>query len=616
MFEQIFADAIYNKASHDSNVTRRATEINMRVRRENPTMITIRHPNLVDFSNPESVARMQSPILHPYGTYKPELNPNIRPPSMNNQLTQQGYTVYSNPNNTVSGYSYRMGCSMDNLSATDTAKFMIPDPSNKRIPIGAYDVPKPPKPHKFDGLTYSEKKLLPAKVSVVRGCPQQAKKRERKIEIQYNTVEYREGIPYTEEELNPHNRYIKVVVETPLHWTSNETKELIEVLDRVYTYDIALAVVTVELVAGGKKTGFDKYTREQYERMIEYLNNKYEEFKQNEIKFRNIIDYRAPYRYRPVPIHELDANGEYIIPIQEESIAKFRRDPETGEKIYTYDRKRSWLTEDEWEVFKLRAFDDMMRGMEKIKMREFLELNKHLYEEPIKQEKEPELPAFNPADSISVKLHKMRTAEKEYQMHRNFFRFLLRHTMNDVEFDNWWYGTNSQRPNTPQEDPKQKWAREMHNRHLQFLHTLQPVNYAQQGAICRQMMIQRLREFDKGLETPDMSLTDSMALWGYLGVVRPMEINIERQQREKAELRRQSVNRERFMQNMYHNVNNLAKNPNPQYVPKYGSIDPRYNMPSHYVDLTQNEQSQQTAKVVYQSAANMGRHPRLHTLYK
>ena len=615
MFENIFADAICKKASHDSSNTRRATEINQRIRKENPTMLSYHNPNMVDFSNPESVARMQSPILNPYGTYNPNANPNIRPPnSMPQQPQQQGYTVYTNPNNTVSGYGYRMGYSMDNLSAADTAKFMIPDPSNKRIPIGKYGVPPPPKPSKYDGLTYSEIKLLPIKVAVAKGCGHKPK-RQKQIITEYTPVEFRPGIPYTEAELNPYNRIIRRVVQTPLEWSHEDAVELISLLDKIYVYDIALAVIAAEFVSK-KDSGFEEYSREKYEIMLEYLNNKLEEFKRNEVQFRNIIDYRAPYRYRPLPIYTVDRDGDYFFPIQEESIAKFHKDQLTGEKIYDNDRKRSWLTEEEWDIFKSRAYCDMIKGIEKLEVLEFVELNKHLADEPIKQEKEPELPAFNPFDSISVKLHRMREAEKEYNTHKNFFRYLLRHTMNDVEFDNWWYGTSSQKTAVSQEDPKQRWAREMHNRHLQFLHTLQPINYAQQGAICRQMMIQRLREFDKGLEKPDMSLTDCMALWGYLGVVRPAEINIEKQQREKAELRRQTVNRDLFMRNMYHNVNNLAKNPNPKYIPKYGSIDPRYNMPSHYVDLTQNEQSQQTAKIVYQSAANMGRHPRLHTLYK
>lgn len=616
MFEHIFYDALNIKASQDNIETSRATEVNKRIRRDNPTMLSYHNPNVVDFSNPESVARMQNPILNPYGTYNPYANPNIRPPT--NTPTQNiGYSTYVNPNiYNQQYYGYRPGYNMDNLSAADTAKFMIPDPSNKRIPIGKCGKPRPPKPSKYDGLTYTERKLLPIPVAVVKGGIKK-QKHQRQIRVEHRKIEYIPNRPYTDEELAPANNIVKFFVDTPLDWSQEDAKELVELLDKIYVYDIALAMIVGEFVIDRETSGFNEFSREKYERMMQYLSNKLEEYKKNEQSFRNIIDYRAPYRYRELPLYQVNDEGDYIFPIQEESIAKISKDKITGEKVYQYDRGRDWLTEEEWEIFKFRAFRDMERGIEKILAIEMMELNKHLDSSIPEPTKEPELPPYNPFDNISVKLHNLRKSEKEYNNHKKFFRYILRHTMNDEEFDNWWYGTNTQQ-NSPviNQSSQQMWANDMHKRHLQFLQTLQPVNYAQQGAICRQMMIQRLREYDKGLEKPDMSLPDCMALLGYLGVVRPHELNLEKQIRERAAQNRQTISHNNFMKSMYHNVNNTAKNPNPNYVPKYGSIDPRYGMPEHYVDLTNNEEIQRTANIVYQSAYNMGRQPRLHTLYK
>ena len=75
------------------------------------------------------------------------------------------------------------------------------------------------------------------------------------------------------------------------------------------------------------------------------------------------------------------------------------------------------------------------------------------------------------------------------------------------------------------------------------------------------------------------------------------------------------------MHNMYLASNNLyqqqqTKNPNRQYIPKYGTIDPRFNMPTTFVDLNNNPQSQFNMNVADSSMAVMGRRPDLHTIYK
>lgn len=577
-------------------------------------MVNYYNPNIVDFSNPESVARMQSPILNPFGTYNPNANPNIRPPTCNTQpVSNNCYTVYTNPYIA----QYKPGYNMDNLSPDDTARFMIPKPGNKRIPVGMMGIPKPPKPSKYAGLTYTERKLLPPPVAVIKGRIHKPH-RERQIRVERRVPEYVPNKPYTDEELNPDNYIVKFIVDTPLDWSQEDYKELIDLLDKIWEYDKALAVVIVEFVKNRATSGFNEYSREKYERMFQYLQNKLEELKRNEKEYKNIIDYRAPYRYRELPIYYTNDEGEYMFPIQEECMARIKIDPTTKKKVYQYDRGRDELLIEEWEIFKLRAFRDMEKGVAKILAKEMMELNRHL--DPNKPvEQVPELPSYNPFDAVSVKLYNMKKAEREYTIHKNFFKHVLRHRMTEVEFENWWYGTetNPQKIQS-QQDQHELWARDMHNRHLQFLHTLQPVNYAQQGAICRQIMIQRLREYDKGLEKPNLSLPECVALWGYLGGVRPHELNLEKQQRERAIMNQRMAMHTVFDQNANRITNNAPKNFSPQTViPKYNSVDPNYGVPECCLDAYINdEEMKKKGQIVIQSARNMGRHPRLHTLYK
>lgn len=584
------------------------------------------NPNLVDFSNPESVAQMQVPILNPYGYYNPYANPNIIHNQPNMPQPDGFTTTYVNPrlyNNMYQqqspSYGYRNEYyNMDNLSAADTAKFMIPK-GKKELQVEVVRVEKPPKPTIYDGLTYHERKLLPLHVTVSKGNVHKPPKRKRQIRVEYKKYEYRPDVPITREDLDPTLTMVKFFVDTPLDWSREDAKEVVDLLDKIYVYDIALTMAVGEFVVG-KTPGFKEYSREKYERMMQYLENKLEEYKRNEMEYRNIIDYRAPYRYKELPIYTVDEDDNIIIPIQPDPVAMITKDHLTGDKVYRYDRGTDYLTVEEWEIFKRKAIEDMWRGMKKIEALEFCELNKHMYQEESEpKNEEPVLPKYDPNDAVSVKLHSLREYEREYNNHKNFYRHVLRHRCTEEEFDNWWYGTSTKvAGQIDAEKEEEQRIKEMHRRHLQFLHTLQPVNYAEQGAICRQMMINRLREYDKGLETPDMSLSDCMALLGYLGIVRPHEINMERQQREEVERRRQMMSQRGFRQSLYNMTNNwkFDKNPNPHYIPKYGTIDPRFNMPSNYVDLTNNTESQNKARIVYQAAANMGRHPRLHTIYK
>lgn len=563
--------------------------------------------NLVDFSNPESVAKMQSPILNPYGQNNPYANPNLR---YNNANPSQysaplyGYNPY--------GYGYY---SMANLSASDTARFMIPSDGNDRIPKGIDSAEsKEPSPGKYDGLTYDEIKLLPIPVRSVVVTEVQEPRHERRIRVEIQKPEHIPHTPFTREELDPDYYTIKFYEETPLNWTSKDMQNLIDICDKIYVYDKALAFVAIEYAQ--EEEFQTTFSRERYEYMLRYLEDKLKDIQAREYKIR-IVDYKAKYRYRPTPIFSYNEDGELVVPPQLDPVAKRTENVLTGTLEYDFDRGRDELTEEEWEVFKLKAFNDMIQGIDKIKAYELCLLNQHL--DDSKPKEEPTLPPYNPNDSISVKLHQMKAAERDYNNHKEFFRHLLRHKLTDVEFDHWWYGTRGN-PNTQmtQEEMNRNWAQQMHLKHLQFLNTLVPINYAQQGAICRQMMNQKLREYDNGLVRPDMSLAEYMNVLGYLSVTKPHELNFQAQQEEQRRLAQKQISTDQFQRARLNYFNNFPapKNPNPYYTPQYGTVDPRYNMPTHYVDLSNTPEAQQRMQITSDAVQHMGRHSRLHTLYR
>ena len=628
MFEAIFQDALYTKAQKDQIDTLRATETNSRVRRDNPTMIQY-NPNIVDFSNPESVARAQTPIVNPFGYATQNLNPNIRQPTYSNLPQYASRSYYQN-----SGYGFGQGYyNMGNLSPTDTAKFMIPLPGDIKHPIGCFRKPgeeltKYTSPNGFRGLSYKEAKAIKPQVRFVqpgKGILEHKPHRQRKIIVDITRKEWKPGEIITTEDLKLDKRIVKFIQETPLDWSKEDQKEITDLLDKIWVYNKALAYLILEdLILDREKSGFNDWTRERYERMFEYLTNKLEYYKKSEKEFKNIVDYKAPYQYRPLPDYYMDEDNDPMFPIQDDPIAMIERDHLTKEKIYKYDRGRDWLTPEEWEVFKAYEHMCLVRGMEKIFAREMGELNQHMVTKEEEPKQEPQLPPWNPNDPVTIKLYRMREQDKEYQNHKDFFRYITRHSMTDTEFDNWWWGTNTKvnrQQQITREDQQRLWVQEMNRRHLQFLNTLRPVDYAQQGAIWREQAIKRLREYDRGLEPADLPLTEFFNRLGYLAVVRPHELELKRQLQEQKREINTTQTKSNFMHNMYLASNNLyqqqqTKNPNRQYIPKYGTIDPRFNMPTTFVDLNNNPQSQFNMNVADSSMAVMGRRPDLHTIYK
>ena len=633
MFETIFQDALYKKAQQDPINTLRAMETNSRVRRDNPTMIQY-NPNLVDFSNPESVARAQTPVVNPFGYATPNLNPNIRPPNPYQQaLPRYASPIYYQNN----GYGFRYGVyNMDNLTPADTAKFMIPLPGDKRIPKGGICKPgeqpkKQSSPDKgFRSLSYKEAKAMIPKAVFVRPgkdfIREKKPHRQRQIKTEFIHKEWKPWDIVTREDLNMDNRIIKMIVETPLDWSREDAKELVDLLDQLYVYNKALAFfIGEDLVMNRETSGFNNWSRERYERMMEYLQNRLEEYRKNEKQFPNLVDYRAKYQYIPLPAYQMDEDNDPIFPIQLDPVAEIERDHLTKEKIYKYDRGRDWLTPEEWEVFKAFEHFRLEQGIDRILAKEMVELNSHINPDPEQPKSEPQLPPWNPNDPVTVKLYRMREQEKAYQNHKDFFRYLTRHSLTDEQFDNWWWGTNTTvrqpQKQLTKEEQHRLWAQDMSRRHLQFLNSLQRVDYAQQGELWRAEAIKRLREYDRGLEPADLSLTEFFNRLGYLAIVRPHELELKKQIQENARKVQRESSQNTFMHNMYLASNNYyqqqqAKNPNKQYIPKYGTIDPRYNMPTTFVDLTNNPQSQINRETVNYTMQHMGRIPELHTLYK
>lgn len=609
MFDDVFADAKLRKLKEESLNTFRATEINSKVRRDNPTMIEQNH-TLVDFSNPESVARMtQYPVINPYGYNTMAANPNIIPSS-------NGYPTY--------GYNYNYGNNWGGFNsgyatAADTAKFMIPLPGDTRIPCGQLVTKEEAEARaKADKAEYSNPRdgkliveLVPVTVS--------EKSKKPRILTKIIKPKHVPHTPYTIEELNPDLYTIRYIEQTPLHLDADDRKRVTEVCDKIYEYNKALAFGVLEMIM--EDEDFKSYSRQKFEKLLICLNNTVAEYQKRSNNIR-IVDYKAPYRYRPTPIFSIDEEGNYVIPIQLDPVAKRTKDELIKDWVYDYDRGRDWLTEEEWTVFKLKAMSDLERDMKRLEEAEFLSLNPQ-FDESKKQTEEVNLPEYNPYDPVSVKLHKQYKAEHAYKVNKDFWRYILRHKLDDVQFENWWYGTstaNQMRFNQQkltQEEEHRRWAKAMNAQHLRLLNNAVPIDRERSVNECRRQILKALDDYNCGMVRPDMSLQDYMKVIGYLGGNKIHELNIQKQREEDLAYQQKRISHDVYRKTMIEYFNNFPgePNPNPNYTPHYGTVDPRYGFPSHYVDMTNTPERRALKEKVREAVRNTTRHQRLHVFY-
>lgn len=597
MFESVFYEASKRRAQQAALDTYKASLEYQQVRRDNPTMLDATY---VDFSNPESVARMQTPILNPYGTYNPYANPNL-------VMQNAGYNPALYANSSYGGGSWYGG----GWGGYDT-RFMIPSPDDKTIPIGevVHGTPKPIERRRG----YMEKLMAEPTVVVFRGSQESTPPKKQEANPHYRVVpipKYHPPMtPYTIEELDPDRGQLKLITDTPLEWTARDNEELERLVDDLSVYDKAMAHVAYNV------PHIDGCTREDWTYIKLYFQDRIQDFRSKELMNQG-LDYRAKYRYRRLPATTI-IDGESMPDLTKPVPIPTKQVNLTGEVVYDYDRGRDMLTEEEWDVFVDRAYGEMMKGAEQIKAKDLMQLNQHLNQP---QPKKQEDTRYNPYDPISVRLHSMRQSQKAYTTNMNFFKHVFRHRLTPEQFDNWWYGTqsNAARYSGKQVDQaaaQQMWAKQMSEINYNSLLQFRPYDKDAVRNWMNQKALEAINNYTKGTVTKDMSLADFMRNLRYLDT-RNHELNLEAQQRANQQAMWNNMSHDTFSRSLYQYMNSPSySNPNPYYTPQYGTIDPRFGMPNQFIDLTNNPLAQQKKQQFLQHCHTVSGHVPLSPIYR
>lgn len=579
MFESVFPEANKRRAQHLALETYKATLEYQNARRDNPTMLE--QNSYVDFSNPESVARMQAPILNPYGNYNPYANPNI-------VRQNYGYNPAQYANNMYGGYgSTWYGGGWGSFDK----RFMIPSENDKYIPIGQVSQEIPVETRR---KSYKEKMESVPVVTITKGSgekvtptqktPQETQVKTIKIEPSYHPP----MTPYTFAELNPDTYQMKIIGDTPLVWTLRDEEDLDRIVEDLAVYDKAMAHVAYNIPT------IKDCTREDFNYIKLYFQERIEEFRSKEL-INQRFDYRAKYRYRRLPAVVIDKDGTSMPDLSKPTPIPIKIITLSGDVEYDYDRGRDELTQEEWDIFVDRAYGEMLKGAEALKAKDLMNLNK----QNMPQQKPKEQPIrYNPNDPIGMKLYRMKTDQKNYVNHMNFFKHVFRHQMTPEQFDNWWYGTqtNAIRLTGRKVDSataQQLWSQQMSENHLNTLRQFKPYDPVMMRNWFERTAIQAVNNFTKGTVKKDMSLAEYMQNLRYLDT-RMHELNLEQQQRANQQAMWNRMSHDTFSKSLYQYMNSPTySNPNPYYTPQYGTIDPRFGMPTQYIDLTNNPLAQQ-----------------------
>ena len=650
LFESMFSpEALAERDRQEALNQYRASQIYAQARKDNPRMLE----PYIDFSNPEQLAQMQQPQQYPYyGAQVPPPQAMGAVPNMANTtiLNPYGYTnPYMNPNliqqnqwmnpnmfnrPAYGGTWYGGSPMVVNAMDDNLDSFMIPRPGSKyefKVKIVRGEIKKPksttPRP---EGKTYIERLIngvKNAKVRIVRGGSDSEEKKEEKeapiLNQQNRRIPYtiykppvpkhEPGTPYTDDELVPDRTYIKVISETPLNWTQEDDAELEKICKEVAVYDKALAH------CGWNIPTFKGCTREDYEYFKLYLLNVAQDYKSKEL-MNPKIDYRAPYRNRPLPPTVEDPNSPSgVRPDMSKPVpVVLKRIGLGGKPDYEYDRGRE-LTQEEWDIFVDRAYFEMMDGAKRIMGRDLMELNKDLAQPQQKQEAEEK---YNPYDPIACRVHAMKEEKKAYNTNMEFFRYALRHKFNDEEFNAWWFGTplqshtaanNSQQMMDQQQAyARDIWAQQMTARNIQYLENFVPFDPIREREWANTVMYNAINQFTQGSVTRDMSAMAMMENLVFLNN-RIHMMEVERQQAEAARQSMFMTNRQTYQTALQNFANYGPCSTNsPGWM---GTQDPRTPSNGQVVDLNSMLQTEQF-KQFENHCLNSNGHVQLSAVYR
>ena len=582
MFSSL-ADAYQRRSQQQALDVLRASSVYEQIRKDNPQML--QQSQFVDFSNPESV----NMILNPYGTYQP--NPNA-------MQQNTGYNPYSYlPSSYTTGTWYGTPYGFNTWGLADTARFMIA--SQEDIDAGrlttatvvqvSKEEEKPQQIQDTDSTQGFADKLIKGleklQVKIVQVTKEIKKKERPKYIVVKNNKPHLDHTGYDNDELDVNKQEMKLIPESPLDWTESDENDLSNIADQLAIYDKAMAHTIWNIPT------LDGLTREDWQYFRRCAIDILQDYRDKERMNPN-VDYRAPYRYRQLPAVYTDSDGNIMPDMNVPVPLVYKIVNINGEATYTYDRCRDTLTEAEWDVFLDRAYAELLSRAKKLQYEDIVNLNRGILETKNEQKPQNNLPPLNPNDPISVKLWQMKYTENQYNNHKEFYRNIFRSKMTDEQFDNWWYGTSTSRQPQTQAEANRNWAMQMTELSVQELSKVIPYDPVQLSQYYNNMALSAINAFTQGTMKKDMSAKEVWDNLGYLSS-RIHEMNLEEQKKAQAQAYYQNMSHDTFRKSLYQFMNTpTANNPNPNYTSQYGTVDPRFGLPSTYVDITNTPEMQ------------------------
>lgn len=667
----LFNDAIQQKKMQDQMEANAAMQQNLEARRTNPTMYE-QPGNIVDFSNPASY--MRGNAYNPYGYDNPFNNPNIQcqmgivptvpdaPPPPVPTYPQMNGTWYGNQmpfDNQFTGYTGGM------YYNSDSTDFMEPDEedyaegravrvfimteSQRREYEEAQERDREAKPYKdyFERnfTNYAER----LQVHIIRTPIEPEVKEEDNKQQEKLSSDYEE-LKKAQEELKKRNdelsdmldfegidtARLEIPDEHPLVLKLRDRREQKKLCEEISVYNTMIATVLYNI-----KFFIPDITREEYERYVEVIKNKLNEYRELEEKNQDengYIDYRVPYRNRPLPeFDETEEGGREYFADQESKVNPTPRIEykEMEEYEYAYDRGRK-LSEEERLIFCEYEFVKLEVEVKKLRLKQLAEYNKKLQgvtEETIRRQREEkkrlsevENESYNIYDPIQVYYHEVRVRQKRQQQQYELYRHIFKNSKTDKEFDEWWFGKDSNEvrqrmsPEEAMRARKREYKDRMLELNIQKINSLKPISSEE---IC--YAIRRKQQEILGRIFGN-SLQEAHNTREYFTKVVPQALyelsmmNIEDQEREGQ--------REAIMQNPFEyrkallelgNGNQLVNrnfDRSKSIFKDAKPVDPKYGLPSNYVDISTSEEYQKRKKLFMDYCENSRGNIPLKPIYK
>lgn len=549
---------------------------------------------IVDFSDPESVARLQGI----YGSKSP-YEGSVSNPNKRYDNNPYGFNNPYGNNKSDSNHSYIGGIywqADSDLSFMAYSKEEIEAGKDIKVVLvrGAQE--------EVVSTFVAKPKKTEIKVELVR---------KHIVEIDNKTIELEEDeyqlyIEQKKKQDEIDNHFNEILKEMPIEWAkptryiANYRNAVKKLAYELSVYDEARSLCLLGSLdnLNVSKNDFRMYFEISQEKLIWY--------RIEEEKNPN-INYRTPYRNRPLPeMNKNPYNDEVSYTLFKPGPKKYKSTTISSGDIvleYEYDRGREPNIE-EWKIFYAQA--EYERDKE-IKIRQ----------QQLKQEREKEdaeLEEIDMRDPMSSRLYQLKMHERLMRNQYNVFRDAYGTSITKEQFDEWWnmYTPPAQRDNTTGTktetlEQRAQWRREMGLRHLNALTTFVPIDVEAVRNQRIHYIRQVIREFDRGVNDNCSSLREFFDNLGYLNV-RISEQHVE-EQREAEQKMRLTINKDKYFKNLAKMREGVSwdkdKLPNSTYINQ-----------TTYEEFCSTEQYQKNRAAFFDYCKNSKGHISLQAIYR